>query len=203
MSNAKILSISRLRFGVDGKGIRTLIGFMGCPLRCKYCINSSSWDGTYTGKSYSVTELFDKVKIDNLYFLASGGGITFGGGEPLLHSDFIKEFIKIAPSEWSFNIETSLSVPFNKIECLTDLIDLFIVDIKSMDSEIYSSYTGGSLNLIKDNLLNLIDLVGADKILVRVPIIEGFSDSASQEKSINELKKLGITKIDRLTYITK
>ena len=198
---AQILSVNRLRFGTDGNGIRTLVGFMGCPLRCKYCINPMSWNSTLKGKSLTPMELYNKIKVDSIYFLASGGGVTFGGGEPLLHAEFIKEFIEIAPKEWSFNIETSLSVPFENIELVSSKIDLFIVDIKSMDKDIYNSYTGSYLDLALDNLKKLLKAVGSEKIMVRVPIIECYADEKSQESSVKLLTEMGITKIDTFEYI--
>ncbi|MBR2025017.1 MAG: radical SAM protein, partial [Clostridia bacterium] len=150
--NANILSVNRMRFGTDGEGVRTLVGFCGCPLRCKYCFNKTSWNGTAKGRICSPEMLLEKVRVDNLYFLSSGGGITFGGGEPLLHSDFICEFIKLSPQGWTFNVETSLHVDFENIEKIALYIDLFIVDIKSMDSDIYFQYTGGNSELVKNNL---------------------------------------------------
>ena len=203
VSTSKILSIKRLRFGTDGKGIRTLVGFMGCMLRCKHCINPMSWDGTFEGKSIKAIELYEKIKVDNIYFLATGGGVTFGGGEPLLQAEFINEFLSIAPQCWSYNVETSLSVPFEGISLIADKIDLFIVDIKSMDAEVYKNYTGCDLDLALDNLKKLLKLVGSEKILVRVPIIEGYADEKSQENSVKLLKEMGITRIDKFSYIKK
>ena len=92
MATAEISAIERLRCGTDGEGIRTLIGFSGCPLRCKYCPNKFTYDGSHKPKEYTVSELIEKVKIDKIYFAATRGGITFGGGEPLLHEKFIEEF---------------------------------------------------------------------------------------------------------------
>ena len=203
VSTSKILSVKRLRFGTDGKGIRTLVGFMGCPLRCKYCLNPTSWNGTVKSRAYDPKMLLDKVRVDNLYFLSSGGGITFGGGEPLLYSDFIYEFIKIAPSGWTFNIETSLHVDFESVERIVPFIDLFIVDIKSTDENIYNKYTGGDFSLVKSNLKRLLDMVGSEKILVRVPLIKDFTTTDDAKKSIKLLKEMGITKIDAFEYVTQ
>ncbi len=200
--NANILSVNRMRFGTDGEGIRTLVGFLGCPLRCKYCFNPTSWNGAVKGKNCSPNMLLEKVSVDNLYFLSSGGGITFGGGEPLLYGEFIKEFIEIAPKKWTFNVETSLHVDFENIEKVAPYIDLFIVDIKSMDSDIYKRYTNGNLDLVKDNLQKLIFLVGSDKILVRVPYIENYTSTSDVEKSVNIIKNMGISHIDCFNYIT-
>ena len=98
-NKAPIFGISRHRIGTDGYGIKTLVTFMGCPLKCKYCINDVCHvplpaEG-YGIEWLSPQELYDRVKIDNLYFLATNGGITFGGGEPGLYADYIKEFKSI------------------------------------------------------------------------------------------------------------
>ena len=64
----------------------------------------------FNQKKYSIDELYEEVKLDNLYFLATEGDLVFGGGEPLLYSAFIKEFIKYVKTGWKFTLETSLSV---------------------------------------------------------------------------------------------
>lgn len=50
---------------------------MGCPLRCAYCFNPFTWDGSVEPKKYSIDELYEEVKLDNLYFLATGGELSF------------------------------------------------------------------------------------------------------------------------------
>ena len=94
MNSIRILSISRLRTYTDGDGISTLIGCVGCPLRCAYCLNPHSWDQSVKSQDLTMDELYDRVKIDNLYFLSTGGGLVFGGGEPLIYSKFIRKFIE-------------------------------------------------------------------------------------------------------------
>ena len=89
-----ILAIERLRMLTDGEGVTTLVCSMGCPLRCRLCINPYSWDGSKPVEYLSVDELYERVKIDNLYFLSTKGGLTFVGGEPLLHSAFHAAFME-------------------------------------------------------------------------------------------------------------
>ena len=89
MDAVRIIGISRHRLTTDGEGVTTLVAFNGCPLRCKYCINKISWDPE-KGRTYTPERLFEEVKVDQLYFLATRGGITFGGGEPMLQGEFIK-----------------------------------------------------------------------------------------------------------------
>ena len=90
--NGNILSVNRMRFGTDGEGVRTLIGFMGCPLRCKYCHNPDTW--TMDGATeYSVDEIVKQALKYKGYF-SNGGGVTATGGEPLLQIDFLIELFK-------------------------------------------------------------------------------------------------------------
>lgn len=195
----KITQIDRLRIDIDGVGIRTLVAFHGCPLKCKYCPNVKA----ISGKPHMVLtadELLEIVADDNIYYRASDGGITFGGGEPLMQAEFIKEFIEKAPRSWSFNIETSLAVPFKNIALIAPYIDRFFVDIKTLDPWKYKKYTEGRLSLALKNLKKLKKLVGSEKITVRIPTIPDFVDSALQEKEAKKLKKLGFTDIDKFDY---
>src|SRR5574344_1864364 len=114
---APIFGISRLRIGTDGEGITTLVTFMGCPLKCEYCLNNQCHAPIYEEDDITPrkgiqiltpTELYEKVKIDNIYFGATGGGICFGGGEPALRWQFITEFRAICGDEWKITIETCL-----------------------------------------------------------------------------------------------
>ena len=76
---ANILSIERHRINIDGNGVRTLVCFGGCPLSCKYCLNPQCHNiGSHV--SYSTVKLLNEVSVDNIYFMATNGGITFGGG---------------------------------------------------------------------------------------------------------------------------
>ena len=195
-----IFAINRLKMSTDGHGVRTLIGAYGCPLRCKYCLNPHSWSESIKPQIYTPESLFDEVKIDNLYFQATAGGLTFGGGEPLLHSSFIKQFSKLCPKSWSLYAETSLNVPLENVIEVADVFEHFVVDIKSMDSTIYHSYTGGDLSLALDNLKWLLSRIGSDRITVRIPIIPNHADEASQKQSIEMLRELGLQKINAFRY---
>jgi pyruvate formate lyase activating enzyme len=158
---------------------------------------------TDKSKQYSVEDLLKKVSIDGIYFEATHGGISFGGGEPLLQAEFISEFIDQAPVSWNYLIETSLAVPFEKIEKVATKIGKFVVDIKSLDKNIYKQYTGLDLELAYTNLLKLKEMIGSERIRVRVPLIPGFADEKSQEETIAKLFELGFTDIDAFQYIIK
>ena len=77
---------------VDGPGIRYVIFFKGCPLRCQYCHNPDTW--TMDGASeYTVEEILEKALKYKGYF-RNGGGVTVSGGEPLIQIDFVIELFK-------------------------------------------------------------------------------------------------------------
>jgi len=181
------MGISRLRTCTDGNGITTLVAFQGCPLNCKYCINNDCHieRGFYT--MYSPELLLKTVMVDDIYFRMSGGGITFGGGEPMLQSEFIKEFIEIAPKEWKIRIETSLNVDWKFIEPLIPYVDLWIIDIKDMNNDIYMAYTGVSNDLVKINLDKLASKVTHDNIYIRLPLIKGFNNEDDIKNSLDEV----------------
>ncbi len=89
----EIMNISRDRLGTDSKGVSTLVTLFGCPLKCKYCINNYCHNQNMRTFYLSSNELLQYVSKDDIYYRMTGGGITFGGGEPLLQSDVIVDFI--------------------------------------------------------------------------------------------------------------
>lgn len=196
-----LITVARLRMTVDGEGVTTLIAGTGCPLSCKYCINEKLLQKTPT--PVTVQELYDKVRCDDLYFVATGGGVTFGGGEALLHTDFIREFRALCKNRWRIYAETCLNVPEENVRAAAECVDGFIVDIKDLDANIYRNYTGADNAQVLENLKLLLSLVGAENILVRVPLIPEFNTAEDQKRSIEALKKLGFQRFDAFTYIVR
>ena len=197
-----LLDISRLRIGSDGKGITTLIAGAGCPLNCRWCINKKLLHHAPVRK-VTAEELYDLVKIDDLYFQATGGGVTFGGGESLLYASFIKQFRELVPGTWKINSETSLAVQPEQLTAAIEAVDLFIVDCKDMDPEIYHKYTGGDNSLMKQNLHLLLEKTDPEKILVRIPLIPGYNTEDDRQKSREELMKMGVVRFDLFNYVIK
>ena len=202
MNTAKIFGIGRHRLRTDGEGVTTLVAFCGCPLRCKFCLNKTSWDMD-KGRDYTPESLFEEVKIDQLYFLATKGGVTFGGGEPLLQVEFIKAFRELCGPQWQILAETSLNVPFENVEALDTVLDGYIVDIKDMSPEIYQAYTGKDNALVLSNLQWLLQHGDPSRIEVRVPHIPEFNTDEDVALSIERLKAMGLTGIDEFHYIIR
>ncbi len=197
------IGIERLRVATDGEGVTTLIAAYGCPLRCKYCLNPQCFEEGYRTTGYTPEELYEQVKKDAIYFTATGGGLTFGGGEPLLRTDFIAEFKSIADSDWRFTAETCLNVPKKSVEKALMLFDLFMIDIKDMDPGIYTSYTGRENTQVKENLTLIAENGRAGDCLIRIPLIPGFNTEEDRKRSAAELEQMGFTRFNFFEYVIR
>lgn len=196
----KIIGIARHRLSTDGDGITTLVAFHGCPLRCRYCLNPQSLDNGDCFREYSPEELYAETRIDELYFIATNGGVTFGGGEPCLRADFIREFSELCSASWQLNLETSLNVPSVNIEALLPVVNTMIIDIKDMNPDIYRSYTGQSNDLVIDNLRLIADSGRQKDCIIRLPLIPDFNTETDRTASRSRLETLGFDNFDLFTY---
>lgn len=199
---APVITFSRLRMQVDGPGVTTLVCFHGCPLRCHWCLNPFSFAPQTPHKELTAQALYDEIKQDELYFLATGGGVTFGGGEPLLRSEFLQEFRKICGPQWHLCAETSLAVSWEKVQTAATCIDRFYVDCKDTDPAIYRRYTGMDNTLMLENLKKLAALIGPERITVRIPLIPEFNTAEDRLRSRTLLEEMGLTQFDLFTYKT-
>jgi pyruvate formate lyase activating enzyme len=211
-NRAPIFAISRLRMGIDGPGVTTLVAFMDCPLHCKYCINDRCHeliyeaDGVTPRKGIMLLtpqELYNRVRIDNIYFQVTGGGICFGGGEPGLYANFIKEFRQICNPAWKITIETSLYFDSKVIDGMYSTIDNWIIDIKSLFFDVYEKYTGGSMHKMLFNLNHLKKLVGGARLNLKVPNIPNFTCREDVETVADRLHKMGYPNVQVIDYIEK
>ena len=197
---AKIIGIARHRLSTDGDGVTTLVAFHGCPLCCRYCLNPQSLGDGGRFREYSPEELYAETCIDELYFIATNGGVTFGGGEPCLRSQFILEFRELCGPAWPINLETSLCVPSANIEALLPMVNTLIFDIKDTNPDIYRSYTGESNDLVLDNLRLIVDAGRQHDCIIRIPLIPNYNTDTDREKSRKALEAIGFTRFDLFTY---
>lgn len=204
MTKLPILGIDRHRMQTDGKGITTLVALAGCPLSCHFCINAELLKDEKRIEKVSPKELVERLAIDHCYFLYTGGGVTFGGGEALLHSGGIAEFAKECPGEWNITIETSLNVPAKYLEPLLSGRFSFIIDVKAMQFDIYRRYTGRENERVIRNLKEVCRRLSKDNYVVKVPLIPGYSDEKDVLDSREQLRELGIPaeNIVTFTYLT-
>ena len=122
----------------DGPGIRTVIFFQGCKLRCKFCHNPESWDPKEG--NYSVDELFDRIMRNKPYF-GNNGGVTFSGGEPLLHKVFLIELCKKLKKENIHIAIDTAGIGNGDYKELLNLVDLVLLDIKAINKEDFINIT--------------------------------------------------------------
>lgn len=201
MHEFSYFALSRLRMGTDGHGVTTLIGGHGCPLDCRYCLNPQCKSASFIGHLDRET-LYQKLRIDSLYFEATGGGVTFGGGEPLLQAAFIADFIEYTAKKgeaWQFCLETSLAVPAESLCLLHDKIHRYIVDIKDFDDAVYRAYTGQSSRDMRENLATLAARC-PERVHVRVPLIPHYNTEAHCARSCALLHEMGLHDIECFSY---
>ena len=200
---APLIAINRHRLATDGEGVTTLVAFHGCPLHCQYCLNAQCLQADGVWCRLTPGELYSEVEIDDLYFMATGGGICFGGGEPLLRSDFIKAFAEIMNPEWKLTLETSLNVPLENIKAIASLVQMWYVDIKDMNPDIYKAYGRKENKQVVSNLQWLAANGHADKVIIRLPLIPEYNTDEDRQQSQKELEEMGFTNFDKFNYIVR
>ena len=195
-----VFGISRLRMETDGDGVTTLVGCLGCPLRCRLCINPHAQNPATPHRQLSAEQLVDELRVDGLYFSATGGGATFGGGEPLLHADFLAEFAKKRPADWRVRVETSLNADEAQLRRALDAVDGWIVDVKDLDPGIYRRYTGADNARVLRNLHILAESC-PERVRIRLPRISGFNTDGDRDASERVLREMGFSEIQRFDYV--
>ena len=185
---------------VDGPGIRFVIFMQGCNLKCKYCQNRDTWD-INLGSAYTVKEVIEKIMRYKNYMVASNGGVTLSGGEPLLQQDFvISLFQELKKQNISTCIDTSGMFGItNKIKQIVDLTDIFLLDIKSINDETCKNLTGFSN---KQELEFAKYVSGKNKRLwIRQVLVPGITD---KKEDLLKLKKfldsINVEKFEFLPY---
>lgn len=137
----------------------------------------------FTGTETDVSDIICEAEKDMIFYETSGGGITITGGEPLFQPEFLSGILKECKARNIHTaVETSLFAESEAIEEVTDLIDLFIVDLKLFDSGRHIQYTGKSNERIKENFKYIAGR--AREIIVRIPLIEKITDTESNLSGI-------------------
>lgn len=203
MSNDLLCAVHSFEtFGaVDGPGIRYIIFLQGCHLHCKYCQNRDTWS-LNTGLQFNVDNLMKKILRYKNYFIASGGGVTVSGGEPLIQTDFLVElFTQLKKENISTAIDTSGSfVLNNSIKKLIDLTDIFLLDIKCINDTICKDLTGVSNKLELEFAKYLSD--NNKEIWIRQVLIPGITDNPKDLKDLKDFLSTlkSLKQIDILPY---
>lgn len=194
----------------DGPGIRTVVFFKGCPLRCRWCHNPESWEqapqelfypdkciscggcaeGCYTGarsvcgREMTVAEVMAPILADKPYY-GTEGGVTLTGGEPQLQADFALALTDACREQGiGVAIETSMIVYRPD---LLGKMSLIMADIKLWDPTRHREYTGVGNAAILENIRRA-DTLGVP-LLVRTPIIPTVNDTVEEISAIRDFVK--------------
>lgn len=152
------------------------------------------------GSSYSVDALINQLLRDKTFYDTSCGGVTFSGGEPLLHSGFLNEVsCKLHQYGIHAAVETAGNVGEKTINEAIKYIDLFLYDIKMLDPVKHKKYTGETNERILKNIVKISESGGP--IIARLLIIPGFNDGNDAIKRIDFARSLNsIVQVDLLKY---
>lgn len=196
----------------DGPGIRTTVFFKGCNLHCPWCHNPENLTGesvvlTYKatgktetlGKTVTTEELLPELLEDRDFYLQSGGGVTFSGGEVMLQAASAAELAgRLKENGVPVLIDTAGCVAYRQFSCLNPVVDGYLFDFKTADSKKYEAI-GGDLALVTENIRKLLE--EPVELHIRIPLIPGFNtDEASISAMGRHLKKLGIHRVELLPF---
>lgn len=191
-----ILSVSGRIFDIqrfsthDGPGVRTIVFLKGCPLRCRWCCNPESQSYEIqqmnqkgvmktVGRDVTVAEILEEVLRDRPYYRRSGGGLTLSGGESLWQPDFAIALLEAAHQNGiNTALETTGFADSEVIERFIPHLDLFLMDIKHINSSKHEQFTSRPNEKILENAKLIAQK--AKKLIIRVPVIPGFNDTVAE-----------------------
>ncbi len=187
---------------VDGPGIRFIVFFQGCLLRCLYCHNRDTWD-LHGGKEVTVGELMNDLLAYRHYISASGGGVTASGGEAILQAEFVRDWFRACKQA---GIDTCLDTNGfvrrydQVITELLEVTDLVMLDLKQMNDEIHQKLTGVPNHRMLEFAEHLHKI--GKRTWIRYVVVPGYSDD---DESAHLLGKFtapmeNIEKIELLPY---
>jgi len=185
---------------VDGPGLRYVVFFQGCSLRCKYCHNPDTWQ-TGCGTLMTIPEIVKDVLKYESYMKFSGGGFTACGGEPLLQANFIAELFKqLKQHGISTCLDTSGNIELSRAKELLSHTDLVLLDVKALNSKKYREITGRGIS----NSLKFAEYLSEKDIPVwiRYVVVPGLTDSEDEIKELAEYvgKMPNVQKVELLPF---
>lgn len=198
MVKGRIHSIESMGL-VDGPGIRVVVFFQGCALRCKYCHNPDTWSNN-EGQEYTAEELVDKVCRFRSYFERSGGGVTLSGGDPLRQPEFLLEVLKLFKERGIHTTLDTSGYGFGDYDEILKYTDLVLFDIKHISREGYKNVTLMDI----DKSLEFIEAMKRNntKMWIRHVVVPGLTDGEEHIRALNEYIKdiPNVEKVELLPY---
>ena len=151
---------------------------VGCGTCAEYC---SAEARKVFGREYGEEELLAILLLDRPYYDATGGGVTFSGGECMLYPDFVADMARLCRENGiSVAIDTAGAVPYDSFERVLPFVDVFLYDVKCLDSELHRRGTGVPNERILENLEKLRET--GKRIIIRTPVIPDFNEGEEVER---------------------
>ncbi len=194
-----ILSIESMGL-TDGPGIRTVVFFMGCALRCRFCHNADTWDKD-GGIITDTEELMSKILRFKPYFKRSGGGVTFSGGEPLLQPEFLLSLLKRCKEEGIHTCIDTAGVGLGDYGEILKNTDLVLYDVKATDADGYRAMCGNDIKHTEDFQMALKN--SDCRVTVRAVVVPDVNDSDDAMIALKEYIKEKVptaTAVELLPY---
>ena len=188
---------------VDGPGIRFVVFFQGCPLRCLYCHNPDTWKPR-TGETATVEQLLAQYQKNRSFY--KNGGITATGGEPLMQIEFLTELFEAAKKEGIHTCLDTSGIVFSKDDPRFDRLmaatDLVMLDVKHIDPQKHRRLTGHG----NERVLAFAKYLEEKQVplWIRHVVVEGYTDAP---KDLRELGRFigslsNLKALDVLPYHT-
>lgn len=194
-TTGRIFNIQRFSIH-DGPGIRTIVFFKGCFMRCAWCCNPESQayeietlvengKPKTVGKDVTVEEIMPELLADIHYYRRSGGGITLSGGEILGQPDFARDLLRACKENGLHTaVESTANAPFESIEKILPYLDLYLMDIKHMDSAKHKEFTAAPNERILENAKRIAS--SGVELIIRTPVVPTFNDTAEEIRAISK-----------------
>jgi pyruvate formate lyase activating enzyme len=168
---------------VNGPGIRFMLYLSGCPLRCQYCQNPDMWT-LRSGRRVTVGRMFDEVAKYASFIRTAHGGITVSGGEPMLQIRFLEALLRRCKQDLGLHtaVDTSGFLGARASEDFLDLVDLFLLDIKAGDEELYQLVTSAELEPTLRFARRLSDR--GNRMWLRYVLVPGLTDAEDDVEKV-------------------
>ncbi len=197
MVKGKIHSIESMGL-VDGPGVRVVVFFQGCKLRCAYCHNPDTWK-LNGGTEMSPEELLQKIVRFKPYFQRSGGGVTFSGGDPLVQPKFLLECLKLCKQMGIHTAIDTSGYGNGDYDEILKYTDLAILDIKHTNSKGYFALTGkdaSGVNLFLEALRR-----SKTRVWARHVVVPGITDSKEHIAILSEIISEEVPNVDSVELL--
>jgi len=170
---------------------------IGCGKCADACLSGAR---DIVGRKIPLNEIIREAAADAMFFFKSGGGVTISGGDPMLFPDYTLELAKLLKKEGlHVALETSAFGQWQHLEVLLRYIDLFLIDIKTMDGAKCKNVIKGDLEVILSNFIKLVE-AGAS-VRARLPMIPGFNNSPSDYEAYTQFLSKFVGKIDAVDLL--